>query len=197
MPETGGFLTEHMAAHIIAMNVVARLVVLTASYLVPRRRRFWHRRATGVATAVQIALLWIWHLPDVFAFAAASAVGMAVMHISLFAAALWFWTCIVGEVEDSRWRSLGALLITGKLFCLLGVLLVFAPRPIYGEAFRIHAGAGHAMRLGQMLPDQQLAGLLMLIACPLTYILAGVIIAARWLSEIERRPAWISREGGI
>ena len=35
------------------------------------------------------------------------------------------------------------------------------------------------------LADQQLAGLLMITACPLTYVTAGVIIAARWVLELD------------
>jgi len=189
----GGFLAEHMAGHILAMNVVAPVLVLAAKRLTPRLGETWILRSIGLASASQIALLWTWHLPDPLAFAAASGVAMMAMHLSLFAAALWFWICIADEAARSRWRSLGALLITGKLFCLLGVLLALAPRPIYGEAIRIHAGSWH-MPLDHMLPDQQLAGLLMLVACPLTYLLAGVVIAARWLAEIDRRPAWTSSE---
>jgi putative membrane protein len=118
---------------------------------------------------------------------------MAAMHVSLFAVSLWFWASVVAEAEASRWRSLGALLITGKLFCLLGVLLAFAPRPLYAEAAHAHGMNQMAMNL---LGDQQLAGLLMLVACPLTYVLAGIIIAARWIAEIERRPSWIGPGSG-
>jgi putative membrane protein len=53
------------------------------------------------------------------------------------------------------------------------VLITFAPRAIYGHA---HAGA---------LADQQLGGLIMLIVCPLTYILAAVVIVTRWLSGMK------------
>jgi putative membrane protein len=35
------------------------------------------------------------------------------------------------------------------------------------------------------LDDQQLAGMLMLIACPLTYVAAGVVLAGRWLFGVE------------
>jgi putative membrane protein len=192
---TGGFLTEHMAGHILAMNVAAPVLVLTTRRLAPHIGADWLPHSIGLAAACQIALLGVWHLPVAVAFAAASAAGMAAMHLSLLLAALWFWACVVDEADESRWRSLGALLITGKLFCLLGVLLVLAPRPIYAEAVRIHAGAGH-VPLGHMLPDQQLAGLLMLVACPLTYVLAGVVIAARWIAEIDRRPSWTSPEAG-
>ena len=53
---------------------------------------------------------------------------------------------------------------------MLGALLVFAPRPIYSS--------GHH---GFDLADQQLAGLLMLAACPLSYVLAAIVIAVETL----------------
>jgi putative membrane protein len=57
-----------------------------------------------------------------------------------------------------------ALLLTGKLTCLLAVLLVFAPRALYPHA---------------ALADQQFAGLLMLAACPLSYLGAALVITLR------------------
>ena len=193
MSGTGGFLAEHMAAHIFAMNVVAPLLVLATKRFLPENAKDRLQGSIGPASVAQIVLLWAWHLPRSFAFAAASPAGMAAMHVSLFAVALWFWASVVAEAEASRWRSLGALLITGKLFCLLGVLLAFAPRPLYAEAAQAHAGGHMVMNL---LADQQLAGLLMLVACPLTYVLAGIVIAARWIAEIERRPSWIGPGSG-
>jgi putative membrane protein len=193
MSGTGGFLAEHMATHILAMNVAAPLLVLATRRILAESVKTWLQGSIAPASAIQIVLLWGWHLPGSFAFAAASSASMAAMHISLFAVALWFWASVVVEAEKSRWRSLGALLITGKLFCLLGVLLAFAPRPLYAEAAVTH-GMGHmAMNL---LPDQQLAGLLMLVACPLTYVLAGIIIAARWIADIERTPSWSNAGSG-
>jgi putative membrane protein len=101
------------------------------------------------------------------------------MHLSLAAAALWFWLAVLSDRSALRWRALVALALTGKLFCLLGVLLVFAPRLLY---------AAHPVAPGQPvaagLADQQLAGLMMVVACPLTYVLAAVIIAARGLRDI-------------
>jgi putative membrane protein len=60
-----------------------------------------------------------------------------------------------------------------RLFCLLGAIFVFAPRPLFAH----HGGVS--------LEDQQLAGLLMIVACPLTYVVAGTVIAARWVLALE------------
>jgi putative membrane protein len=72
------------------------------------------------------------------------------------------------------------LLVTGKLFCLLGALLVFAPRSLY------LLQNGHEAHFGPItIEDQQLAGLLMLLACPLSYLLAGVVIASRAIFALD------------
>src|SRR5690606_17066756 len=90
---------------------------------------------------------------------------------------LWFWAAILSLTGAGRWRGLLALLLTSKIFCLLGVLFVFAPRLIY-------PGTGHH-GLAVSLEDQHLAGLLMLVVCPASYLTAGVVMAARWLFEID------------
>lgn len=186
MMEAAGFLTEHMVTHILAMNVGAPLAVIAW--------RLWRGGGTapgcacwiGPAALVQMTLLWAWHLPAPMAFALGTPGGTMLMHGTLVLSALWFWRAVLEEAEEARWRALGALAITGKLFCLLGALLTFAPRVLYPRAAEIHMGG--PVSAASLLPDQQLAGLLMLIACPLTYVLAGVVIAARWIRDIERRP---------
>lgn len=191
MLEAAGFLTHHMGSHILAMNILAPLLVLVWRLLA--------RRATGgarqivPASVLQLGLLWGWHAPAVMAFALAVPGGLILMHTSLFAAALWFWYAVLDEAEAARWRALGALLITGKLFCLLGVLLAFAPRGLYARAFE--SGLGAVPGAQTVLADQQLAGLIMLIACPVTYVMAGIIIAARWVRAIENRPSSYMPEG--
>jgi putative membrane protein len=106
------------------------------------------------------------------------------MHASLFILSLWFWLAIFARRGSTRWQALLVLLVTGKLFCMLGVLLVFSPRLLYAGI----SGGGYAHLHAQpALADQQLAGLLMIAACPLTYVLAAIIIAARWLGDISAK----------
>ncbi|WP_159590978.1 cytochrome c oxidase assembly protein [Chelativorans xinjiangense] len=185
-----GLITQHMIAHIVAMNMVAPVVALFAQ----RNRLIWRKASSsiGAATAVQLALLWGWHLPVPMAYATASAEGMLLMHTSLFLAALWFWASVVDAAIRTGWRALAALLVTGKIFCLLGVIIVFAPRPLY-PTMPLHTQRGQFADPALQLADQQLAGLLMLIVCPLTYVLAAIVIAAYWLSYIDRHPGWTHR----
>ncbi len=166
-----------MLTHIIVMNLLVPAVLFAMPR--PWTRGIW--RYWPYATTIQLILLWGWHSPPVLDAAIGSSALMAAMHISLALAAAGFWAAIIDMPAAGRWRSIFALLITGKLFCLLGVLLVFAPRALYG-AMPLH-GDGAAML--SPLADQQLAGLIMVVACPLTYVAAGIWIVARWFLTLE------------
>ncbi len=162
-----------MAQHIVLMNVLAPLLALAMQRLMPG----WWARFLVAASLVQLSLLWFWHAPFVLPQAMHSPLLGTAMQATLFAGALWFWGAVIGAAGAGAWRPIVALLMTSKLFCLLGVLLTFAPRTLYASP--AHVGT---------LDDQQLAGLLMLIACPATYLLAAVILAGRWLYALDAKP---------
>ena len=103
------------------------------------------------------------------------AVQLAI-HGVLLIAAMLFWLSLLSLPEPRRWHALPALLLTGKLVCLLAALLVFAPRALYGASHQ-HAA------LMQPLDDQQLAGLLMIAACPLSYLVAAVVITVQLINR--------------
>ncbi len=164
----------HMAQHIVLMNVLAPFIALAMQRLIPG----WSVRLLVAASVVQLSLLWFWHAPFLLPQAMHSPLLGTAMQVTLFAGALWFWGAVISAAGAGAWRPIVALLMTSKLFCLLGVLLTFAPRALY--ASRTHPGT---------LDDQQLAGLLMLIACPATCLLAAVILAGRWLYGLDTKPA--------
>ena len=169
---------SHMATHILLMSALAPFLAV-----------LWMRfasapvlatgRALAVVTAAQLALLYAWHAPGASAYVERHPTAHLAMHASLLAAALLFWLGILGDTGVARWRGVAALAITGKLACLLGVLLVFAPRVLDTSA------ASWGATTETMLADQRLAGLLMLAACPASYVLSGVWIASRWLLALE------------
>lgn len=173
---TVGHFSQHMVLHIVAMSVVAPLLATGWSVFTPVHsvggRELW------AATALQIAALWIWHLPAAHRLAAGSAAGTVAMHASLLGAAIWFWLSLIRLREAQQWQGILALLITGKLACLLAALLVFAPRAILATHSE-HDVAGLA------LDDQHLAGLLMIIACPASYVLAGVLMAVSFIGVTQ------------
>jgi putative membrane protein len=174
-----------MAQHIVLMNMLAPLVAIA----ICRGSRSTKASGLVLATTMQLLLLWGWHAPPVLASAIHDPLLHLTMQASLLGAATWFWLAVVSVEGSRRWQPIVALLITSKLFCLLGVLMVFAPRALYG------ATGPHALHGAAALADQQFAGLLMLVACPATYVLGGVIIAGRWFAALEREGAPARRSG--
>jgi putative membrane protein len=166
-----GPLSLHMSAHILAMNVAGPIL---AALLVTRSRPLspaW----LWAAALVQLAALWGAHLPSVHSAAAASHLLQIVMHGILLLASLAFWSVLLALPDARRWHSIAALLLSGKIVCFLAVLLVFAPRALYGN--HLHMSDPPA------LADQQLAGLLMIAACPLSYLLAAIIITVQFINQ--------------
>ena len=155
---------RHMALHILVRNVGAPL--LAAIGLARWKIAVRGASLLWLATFAQIAMLWVWHLPVVQNLGAHLPGAMVASHASLLLAATTFWMSLFSLSGPSRWQAIPALLATAKLVCLLAALLVFAPRALYGAA--THAAHG--------LDDQHLAGLLMLAACPLSYLVAAVVM---------------------
>lgn len=157
---------QHMAVHIAAMNAGAPLLaaVIITRLTGPELRPGWlWASALGQAVA-----LWATHIPAIQNAAMAHPAFQVALHIGLFMTALMFWLSVLALSATQPWHAIAALLLSGKLVCLLAALLVFAPRTLYGGHHHAHA-----------LDDQQLAGLLMIVACPLSYLIAAIVITAR------------------
>ncbi|KRE11714.1 hypothetical protein ASE66_24705 [Bosea sp. Root483D1] len=176
-----GPLSLQMTHHLVLMNVAAPLLAVFLAARLPTLGA----RALWIAAASQLFLLWAWHLPGAQQSAALSGLLQATMLLLLGAVALAFWLAVIAAERTGGWRAIAGLLLTGKFACLLGALLIFAPRDLYGLAGLALAFCSSGP---SSLEDQQLAGLLMVTACPLSYLTAGVVVAARLLSRIADEP---------
>jgi putative membrane protein len=176
---------RHMGLHILAMNVVAPVI---AGIVAARSRKSEAKPSwLWISTIAQIAAVWIMHAPPVQAAAMAFPGIQFAMHGLLLASALSFWMLLLSLPVAPRWHALPALLLTGKLVCLLAALLVFAPRALYGASHQ------HG-RIMPSLDDQQLAGLLMIAACPLSYLVAAVVITVQLLNPDRATGATFLRQ---
>ncbi|MGE4241212.1 cytochrome c oxidase assembly protein [Ramlibacter sp.] len=169
----------HMAQHMLLMAVVPPLLVV-ARPLAQWRAACGHgldvawrlsmtlaRRPLACA-AVHALAVWAWHAPGPYKAALADPLWHALEHASfLFTAWMLWWSVLAGGRR--QWpQALTALLVTMAHTGMLGALLAFSPRPLYGAE-----AAG--------LADQQLAGLLMWIPGGAIYLLAALRIGARHL----------------
>ncbi|OCK55115.1 hypothetical protein LMTR3_09015 [Bradyrhizobium sp. LMTR 3] len=171
-----------MMLHIASMNIIAPLV---AALIVTRRHTGGTRPCwLWTATFLQIVLLWTWHSPAVHHLLLRSPAAGLTFHAALLLAALFFWLSLLTTSAASRWQTIPALLLSGKLTCLLAALLIFAPRTLYGFTGHL-ADAPKHFSLHHALEDQHLAGLLMITACPLSYLVAAVIITVQLITRTE------------
>jgi len=175
--EIAGVFSRHMIVHIALMTVAAPVL---ASMLLKRRcssTKAASLSTLSVAIAVQTALLFAWHSPPGIGLAMRGHAGALFMQATLLLSALWFWFAVFNQTGQQLWRGVLALLLTGKLFCLLAILLIFAPRVLYGIT-------DVNMPMTIELADQQFAGLLMVTVCPITYVLAAVALIVRWFQAL-------------
>lgn len=170
-----GPLSLQMLLHLAAMNMAGPFLAVAFGRRPPAS-------ALWLATAAQMLLLWSWHAPPVQQAVSATPVLQLAGLISLLAASFAFWACLIESGRRQCWQTLAALLLTGKLACLLGALMIFAQRDLYGlpGLMLVLCSTGPST-----LDDQHLAGLLMITACPLSYLVAGLIQATRLLARLD------------
>lgn len=179
-----GPLSIQMAQHLAVMNIAAPLIALGIAPRLPSSSSR-HAGPIWLAGAVQIAMLWAWHTPSV-QLAAAGSFGLHIaLMAGLAAVSIAFWALLIRGAAANGWSALGGLLITGKLACLLGALMIFASRDLY---LLPGLSIPFCTTGPSTLEDQQLAGLLMITACPLSYLVAGVVLAAQMFTRLDRAP---------
>lgn len=168
--------SAHMAYHVVTMNAIAPLAAIFWLRLRPARGVLSMDRMLIAGFLMQIGVLYAWHLPGVVGTEEGHPLFHAAMHLALLSSAFLFWAAILSLEGAALWRGVMALTLTGKLACLLGVLLLLAAHPLDG-------GAGAAP--GGALDDQRLAGLIMLAACPFFYLATAIHMASIWLNGVE------------
>jgi putative membrane protein len=179
-----GPLSQHMVLHILTMNVAAPVTAawLTASGTARTTAPGW----LWLVAAVQILALYFLHTPRFHVLAAHDSAISLAMHGVLAGVAFGFWTTLLRLSDRQQWHAPAALLVTAKLACLLAALLIFSPRLLY-------ASIDHASHAHVNLGDQQLAGLLMIVACPLSYLTAAILLTVDLIQPRGRETAQIER----
>ncbi|MFJ8579862.1 cytochrome c oxidase assembly protein [Micromonospora sp. NPDC093277] len=188
----------HMAQHMLLLLVAGPLLAagavgLPLSLATPPalRRLLAHCRAAPpvrrlrrpttyalLAGAVQVAMLWFWHLPGPYVAAVDRPVVHAVEHLCLLGSAWLFWAPLLGPARHRPPAPLTVLLLVGTMLpaSALGAVLTFAPAPVY--PVRV---------LGSdPLTDQQLAGLLMWAPMDVVVLVVALGVFLRWLLRMDR-----------
>ncbi|HEY8573018.1 cytochrome c oxidase assembly protein [Phenylobacterium sp.] len=131
-----------------------------------------------LATVLQAAAIWIWHLPSLFDRALKHEGWHAAQHISFFVTALFFWSAMLGP-RRSPWVSAFCLFFTSMVTGALGAFMALSESPWYGP----YAALGLAAFGLSPAEDQQLAGLLMWVPGGLLHAVVAIAILAPHLRE--------------
>jgi putative membrane protein len=202
----GALFSAHMVQHELLMLVVAPLLVLghplgvwlwalpagaraACGQLLHRRWLQWlwgHLTRPLVAWVLHALALWAWHVPRLFEMALAHPGIHALQHTSFLASALLFWTTVL-EPRTRQAPGTGGGIAMLSLFTTmahttaLGALLTLAP----GLWYPFYALPTAALGFDP-LQDQQLGGLVMWVPGGVAYLVAGLVVAARWLQPDSR-----------
>jgi len=163
-----------VAHHLLLTALVAPLLV----HAIPRLA--WPGGA-GIWAAVHVAIFWLWHAPQPYAFALSSDLAFWGMQASLLLSALGFWSSLRRAPAP---LAIGLLLASMIGMGLLGALITFAGTPLYGP----HGLTTQPWGLTP-LEDQQLAGLLMWAPGALFYLAAALWTGWRLLEPRAARVA--------
>ena len=131
------------------------------------------------AWLLHFAALWVWHVPALFQAGLVDNGIHALQHASFLFSALLFWWAVLGKHggAHSRGASIVYLFTTMMHTGALGALFTMSETiwyPLYGNRPSLFGLTP--------LEDQQLGGLIMWIPGGLAYVIAGLVLGARWLA---------------
>jgi cytochrome c oxidase assembly factor CtaG len=204
--------TAHMAEHELIMLAAAPLLVWSRPLsvmlwafppagrqtlaAVPRSRTgagLWRFFTDPVlATVVQAAALWLWHLPSLFDLALRSEAWHAAQHLAFFLSALLFWSAMLNP-RRSPWTAAACLFATSMASGALGAFMAFSQSPWYAP-YAAMALAAFGLTPAQ---DQQLAGVLMWVPGGLFHAAVAIaLIAPQLRSRAAAPPVWTEAPHG-
>lgn len=171
-------LAEPLAAMLWAFPAAGRRAIGAVAASAPVTATFAALTGAIVATIVQAAALWIWHMPALFDLALANEGWHAAQHLSFVLSALLFWTAMLGRrgagATSAGKRALAAfcLLATSIVTGALGALMAFSDSPWYAGYARF-AGTPFGLSPAE---DQQVAGLVMWIPGGMVHAVAALLL---------------------
>lgn len=173
-------MTGHMVGHMTTVAIAAPLIAhgISGARFDPATR--WPRMVSPMAMMlVELATVWLWHLPGLRATVHGSWLVIAIEQACFLMAGLLLWSSVLHAPH--RIAGIGALLLTSMHMTLLGALIGLAPRPLYPH---------HDTNFGlDALADQQLGGVVMLIIGGASYMIGGLALLAGLLRTREDAPA--------
>lgn len=165
------------------------------------RFRLYLQKATGpgLVWLAFVIVYWGWHDPNAYQLALRSALAHDLEHISFFVVSMLFWWHVIGAGPKIH-RPLSPVARSGYALSaippnmLAGIAIVFATGPIYAyyEAMPRLWGIS-------VMEDQRIAGVIMWVPGSMMFVIAALVVVARWLQAEEKKPplpesAWATGE---
>ena len=138
-----------------------------------------------LAGAIQLVVMWGWHLPSTYQAAIEHALVHVAEHLSFLVAGTLFWSLVISPPRARQPGYGGRLFLvfgTALHSGVLGALLTFASIVLYP----VHAAGARAWGLTP-LQDQQLAGVIMWVPAGAVYFAAVCVLFVRWMNAMEER----------
>jgi len=201
--------TMHMVQHVLLVMIVPPLLWLANPFpislwglpfqmrigigrLFSRESRFrhWLVRFTGpgIVWFAFVIVYWGWHDPNAYTLALENGFIHDLEHLTFFGASILFWWHVTaaGPRLHKRLSHLarGAYALAAvppNMFA--GIAIGFATAPIY----TYYEAMPRLWNLSVMA-DQQLAGVIMWVPGSMMYMIAALILVARWLQLEEKKP---------
>lgn len=175
--------TWHMIQHTLLLVVAAPLLALGAPAVLTRLPARWQRvtaRVTGPAwvlwmlagLGLQSAAMVLWHLPPAFEAAVESDPLHGVEHLTMLAAAVFFWWLVFAAGSSRVAIGIVALFFLTGVCSALGAGLTLASHTWY-PAYR-------------SMNDQAMGGVIMWAVVGTAYLIGAVILFFSWLAGLER-----------
>jgi len=189
----------HMTQHVVLIMVAGPLLAASApgtallAGLPPGVRRplvrvVHHLPLTVVLSApvawlLQVAAMWIWHLPAAYDLAVENELAHVAEHACFLLTAWLFWWHLLSPRRLLHGMPavfyLAASVPPGAA---LGAVLTFPQHTLYPVQAHLAAEAGI-----DPLLDQRIAGLVMWVPLDFAYLVLAVVLFARWLQSLETR----------
>jgi len=202
--------TMHMIQHLLLVMIIPPLLLLAnplpywlwglpepvrlgAGRLLRRdsvfRRYLVKATGPGVVWLIFVAFYLGWHDPNTYNLALENALAHDFEHITFFLASVLFWWHVVGAGPRIHhplrpFMRFGYTLSAIPPNMFAGIVIAFASEPIYSyyEAMPRIWGLS-------VIDDQHIAGAIMWIPGSMMYIIAALVLVARWLQQEEKKPA--------
>jgi putative membrane protein len=184
----------HMVQHLLLLDLAPILILLglTRKLLRPLTRRLMRVEQAvgplahpGVAIALYVVVMWMWHVPVMYDAALEHSVVHVLEHLTFgFAGGLYWWYLLSPIRSRKRLGGMGPVvyMVTTKVLVgLLGIGLAFAPDAIYDFYEQQPGYWGLSPET-----DQSVGGLIMAVEQSIVMGIALTYLFVRALAESDR-----------